>query len=195
MTTISCFYIHYNREPINFTFIRFQKYIKIVLNDKAIILELSRFAANKSLFQIYILSLLLTEDTNSISVYHTNTESNENIYGVSTMWYWKYLHLVNDYRFVELEKQATRNPLNMLEPKRETSEKKIRKFDRHASRYFSKYIQSPIYVMSEYYTMETSDDAELCERYNSYSLKTTLLLCVNRRMGYDIYSQMRKILN
>ena len=195
MTTISCFYIHYNREPINFTFIRFQKYIKIVLNDKAIILDLSRFAANKSLFQIYILSLLLTEDTNSISVYHTKTESNKNIYGVSTMWYWKYLHLVNDYRFIELEKQATRNPLNMLEPKRETSEKKIRKFDRHIGKYCGKYIILPMYAMIEYYTMETCEDDKICKKYAMNELITTLLLCVNRRLGYDIYRCVKQIIN
>jgi len=50
-------------------------------------------------------------------------------------------------------------------------------------------------MISEYYTSETSEELKICDKYKKYNLKITLLLCVNRRMGYDIYSHMRGILN
>lgn len=66
MTTISCFYIKYNRLAINFTFISFNKYIKVIVNHRSIILEKARFAGNKEMVQVYTLSLICSKNTSKI---------------------------------------------------------------------------------------------------------------------------------
>lgn len=63
MSEISCFYNHQDIEPIIFIFIKYDKYFKILLNNRSIILTYQQLIYNNNLFQIYILSLLCTADT------------------------------------------------------------------------------------------------------------------------------------
>lgn len=197
MTIISCFYIKYNREPINFTFISFKKYIKVIVNHRSIILEKARFAGNKEMVQVYTLSLICSKNTSKIytSSSFTNNKG-KYIYGVKSIKYIRDLKFANDYEFFELTKSSTKNPLNMIEPKRESGEKKIRKLEKYICQYLYAYVPLPVYMMiSEYYTRETTEEFKICDKYKKYNLKITLLLCVNRCMGYDVYSHMRGILN
>ena len=94
-------------------------------SQKSVILTNKQLVSSLELFKIYILSLLLTEDTSKIS---TDVEHYRTIYGVSTMRYWKYLRLTLHYELVLLEKSPYKNPLKAKEPKRSTSLKKINKF-------------------------------------------------------------------
>ena len=146
MPSISCFYIHYNREPINIIFVKYENFIKIFLNEKSVILTIQQLLSIRELFQIYLISLLLTEDTSKISF---DIEHYRNVYGVSTIRYWKNLHLTSTYNVVLLEKNPHKNPLNANEPKRSTSLKKINKFLKK----FDKYIDDNYIVDVERFLM------------------------------------------
>ena len=130
MVFISCFYVHYNRHQVNFTFVRFEKFVKVILNSRSIIFTNEQLVSSIKLFQIYKLSLLCTEDTSTIQVERECIIRDRivNIYGVSTKKNWKLMRFTNDYDFIPLEKSFIKNPLNMKEPKRATSMKKVRKF-------------------------------------------------------------------
>jgi hypothetical protein len=167
MVTISCYYNHYNRDPINFTFIKYEKYIKIILNDRSIIITIEQLVTNYYLFQIYILSLLCTEDTEIFSIRYGK-------YGIYSQWYWKNLYFTNYYNFTELYKQ--KNPLFSQEPKRISGNKKIKKFSKLFDSYLSK-IKDPIVLINEYYLSESID---LIEEINKY--------------GKDIYSSIKNYL-
>lgn len=84
MVCISCFYIHYNRHPINFTFIRFTNFIKVILNKRSIILTNERLASNIELFQIYKLSLLCTKDSSTIEKKQEYIINDKNV----EIWYY-----------------------------------------------------------------------------------------------------------
>ena len=58
MIEITCFYIH-SSDPIAFTFIKYKKFIKIVLNDRQIILEIENLKYYELISKFYILSLLV----------------------------------------------------------------------------------------------------------------------------------------
>lgn len=88
MTSISCLYIHYNRIPINFVFVKYENFIKIMLNDKSVVMTIKDMISYRELFQIYIMSLILTEDT--LTIERSRIEG-KYIYGVSTIKYLKNL--------------------------------------------------------------------------------------------------------
>ena len=122
MVSISCFYNHYNRFSLNLIFITYDRYIKIICNEKAVIMTKEQLTWNKDMYEFYILSLILTEDDRFI----TKIEG-EKHYVISTKKYWKNLYLTKYYDNIEIPKYI-RNPLNSQEPKRHSSFKKIRKF-------------------------------------------------------------------
>jgi len=120
---VSCFYItNYNDGQINITFIKYVKYVKIILNYKSIILSIEQLLNNYKLFQIYLLSLVLTENTSSIDLMIINKKK---YYGISTMRYWKNVYLTLSYKIIFLQKSYHRNPFYSNEPKRTTSIKKL----------------------------------------------------------------------
>lgn len=153
MVSVSCFYIHYNREPLNFIFIKYEKFIKILLNNKSIILSINELISYRELFNIYIISLLLTEDTSKIN---SEIIDKKKYYGISTIKYWKNIRLTSYYTTIFLERYSHKNPLNTLEPKRSTSFKKINKFMKIFYEYYdNEYIINPIELINEYYFKET----------------------------------------
>jgi len=126
MPAISCFFYRlFYRQPNNFIFIQFENYIKVILNSKSVILTYRELASDKQLYQIFILSLLLTNDTSSIS---SIISKNKKYYGVLTLKHCKKSCIGDYHEFVQLDKSNTKNPLNAIEPKRRSSNKKVRKF-------------------------------------------------------------------
>ena len=68
MPSISCFsYRLWSRVPYNFTFIKFEKFIKVILNSRTVVFTNDELASHQRLFQLFTLSLLLTEDTSQVS--------------------------------------------------------------------------------------------------------------------------------
>ena len=190
MPSISCFYVHYNREPINIIFVKYENFIKIFLNEKSVILTIQQLLSVHKLFQIYILSLLLTEDTSNISF---EIEHYRNVYGVSTIGYWKNLHLTSTYNIVLLEKNPHKNPLNANEPKRSTSLKKINKFLKKFDKYNDdNYIVDVERIFNEYYSMETSSIFSYIKRYIEHEKKIEMLSVILHNYGKDVYSAVSK---
>lgn len=190
MTSISCFYVHYNRDPINIIFVKYENFIKIFMNEKSVIMTIKHLTSIRSLFKIYLLSLLLTKDTSKISI---DIENYRNIYGVSTLRYWKNLRLTNEYNIVFLEKSRHKNPLNANEPKRSTSLKKINKFMKRFNNYYDeKYITDVEKIFNEYYLMETSTMFNYFQRYIEHEKKIEMLSVILHNYGRDVYSAVQK---
>ncbi len=186
-TSISCFFITNHIEGhINIIFIKFRSFIKVILNNKSVILNFRQLISNYRLFQIYLLSLLLTEDISKIDI---DVVDNKIIYGISTLKYWKNFYLTLSYKTVYFKKKFNKNLLNTQEPKRSTSLKKINKFMRiFYNLYNEGYIINPIYVFYEYYSYQTNDIAEYIKKYREYNKKIEILSNILHNYGYDIYS-------
>jgi|UniRef100_A0A6C0LJ95 hypothetical protein len=142
--TISCFYMSFeNKNSLNIIFIKFENYIKVIFNCRSVILTSQQLISNYELFQIYLLSLVLTEDTTKIYYYYN--------YGIYTR-IWENFNLTPSYKFINLEKTKNKNPFNSEEPKRPTSSKKINKF----MWIFNKWLVdiNPVNLFHEYYSNE-----------------------------------------
>ena len=189
MTSISCFYVHFNRDPINIIFVKYENFIKIFLNDKSVILTIQQLIYIKNLFKIYLLSLLLTEDTSKISF---DVEHYRNIYGVSALKYWKNLRLTTQYEIVFLEKSRHKNPLNANEPKRSTSLKKIHKFMRMFNNYYDNHIRDVETIFNEYYEMMSLPIFNYFQRYMEHEKRIEMLSVILHNYGRDVYSAVQK---
>ena len=131
MVSISSFYTVFNGLIHNFIFITYNKFIKIIYNKKSVIISQDNFIKNKTLFQIYFLSLICTENTNNVEVHLYLTgeiQYTEYIYGTMAKHYNIITNSFNDnYSFNPLTKNYLKNPLKSSEPKMETSMKKQNK--------------------------------------------------------------------
>ncbi len=152
--SVSCFYMYYKNKSINITFIKFVNYIKVIFNSKSVILTFNQLISNYELFQIYLLSLILTENTLNINIQIIN---NKIIYGISTIKCLNNNCLNDSYDIVILEKRYYKNPLNAKEPKRSTSSKKINKFMWMFNSIIDIIDINPMYLFQEYYLNETYD--------------------------------------
>ena len=82
MVNISSFYCHYKTDPIKFTFMQYENYIKVLLNKRQIILTNMQLVSNPELFQFFKLSLLCTENTSRIYFDRISTPNErKSIYG------------------------------------------------------------------------------------------------------------------
>jgi hypothetical protein len=193
MVEISCFYNHFNTEPISIIFIKFECFIQVILNNKAIILTNLELVSNNRLFQLFKLSLLCTEDTSYILSYYINDNL---VHGISTQWYWKNMGFTDYYGVVELKYNYKRNLFNKQEPKRASSPKKIRKFMKlFNSFYIIDKMKAPNQLIREYYSFELLD---LCEyfkhyiEYNKNNKQIQLLTSILHNYGRDIYHSIRQ---
>lgn len=191
MVKISCFHNHYNRQPVNFIFIQFEHFIKVNLNDRSVILTNEQLVSNYKLFQMFKLSLLCTEDTSIIQISYMNGSI---IYGISTQWYWKYIRFTNYYRFIELFNTNGRNPLHTQEPKRTSSNKKIRKFLKSFNFCIDLRIKDPNDLIHEYYSNELLVLIDYFNRYiehNKNNRQIKMLTQIKKNYGIDIYNVIR----
>jgi len=126
MIEITCFYFSDRGIPVNFTFVKYEKFMKIYLNYKSIIMSIENFEKSEILNLVYSLALKCTENSKEIS--SIVGENNECIYGVFTKSIRFQYQISNKYDFIILKKRFLKNPLLSQEPKRETSIKKQNKF-------------------------------------------------------------------
>jgi hypothetical protein len=192
--TISCFYFHWYDASLKYIFIEYDNYFKVIINHKSIILTKQQLTLNFKLFQIYLISLLLTENTEdimSITTYY----SKKQIYGINTIWYhkhWNVYELGNEPLFTKIDKYQHRNPLNTQEPIRHSSFKKINKFMNFAdniynSNDFNK-IPEIIYL---YYQDKSKELFDYFNRYIAHEKKIEILSNILHNYGADVYNSIR----
>jgi len=142
MVQITCYNLVNTIKPEEDTkliFIRYEKFFKIILNDRSIIVAVDEIAYNAHLYGYYILSIILTEkSTNDIK---------EKNYKIPVIYDMNMRYFANDYNYVIMHK----NPLNSKEPKRNTSYKKINKFMRLMNHYLP---TSPSQIIDDYIRQE-----------------------------------------
>ena len=190
--SISCYYLHYNRQPYNFTFIKFEKFVKVFLNTRVVVMTIKQLVENAKLFKIYQLSLLLTNDTEQIFT-SVNEFSGDVIYGVMTVWYWKYLRLSGFEEFTALEKSQYKNPFKSCEPKRESSRKKYNKFLKlFNSEDVVNKMKDPDVVVLEFFQKESVDIYDYFRRYIEHEKKIEMLSVIMHNYGRDIYKCVKQ---
>jgi len=183
MSEISCFYIHFNRTPMHITFIKFEKYFIVCLcNDNAIAISFETFMKIPYLFDFYILSLFLTEDTQQLHIRNDTMG-----YYTKTRCLWKRMCICNGYEFVHID---NRNLLNKREPTRETSNKKIRKFIKYFNRIFQE--DDPIEILGRSIYPIINEEQQKLEKVLDYNNKISLLTGIKKKYGIDIYYIVRR---
>jgi hypothetical protein len=195
MVNISSFYCHYKTDPIKFTFIQYENYIKVLLNKRQIILTNMQLVSNPELFQFFKLSLLCTENTSRIYFDRISTPNGRiSIYGTFTQTFWKNKSYTDNYSFVKFEK-SPRNPLLSKEPNRSSGEKKIKKFMKLFEEN-SKRMKDVNVLICEY--LETYDMSELMGYFNNYiqhnkgEPKIIGLSMILHNYGPDVYNSIRQ---
>ena len=198
LPSISCFYVHRNYLPTNFTFIRFEKFVKVILNSRAVIMTFEQLAGNFKLFKIYKLSLLLTTDTSQIASSADVAVNGKLMYGVITQQYWKSIRLSSYDELTLLEKAPFRNPLNASEPKRESSGKKLNKFQKLFDRIETEGLfKAPDVILAEFIEMEAGDALRYFRRHIrkiEHEKKITMLSGILHKYGRDVYHCVNKFL-
>jgi hypothetical protein len=196
MPTISCYYYN-KRGPYSFTFIQFENFVKVVLNRRIIILTNEQLATNSKLFEIFVMSLLFTEDTSVASTMYDDDmigESDFNWYGVSTHVYEKNISQMN-YRFISLYKSRFRNPLIAKEPTRATSQKKVRKFMKLFHEiYNNQMTKKPPAIINDFFQQQMADTVDYLKRYIEHERKITMLSVVLNKCGSDVFANVMRFL-
>jgi len=96
------------------------------------------------------------------------------------------MRITNGYEFIHIDR---RNLLNKCEPKRETSDKKIRKFIKNFNRMFQEDDPTVIFERSIYPIIDEAQQ-EL-EKGLDYNNKISLLAGIRKKCGRDIYDVIR----
>jgi len=187
MVEVSCFYMDYNYEPINFTFIKYEKFMKIILQKRKIIITFQNLLNNQMLYKFYILSLITTKDPLKIYINQINPYNGLPVYGISTEKIWKYLYYDKGYDIVPIEKNCTKNPFRTEEQMRETSIKKQKKLFKMMNNYYydKKLICEPMMIMNNYLSILILSTN--INKIIKYENKIYLLCCI-RHFNKDIYS-------
>jgi hypothetical protein len=211
MVEISCYYNHYNYESINCIFITYINYVKIILNEKSIILSKIQLKSNLKLFQMYILSLFYTLDTTMVERIGEKQKINKNrcIYNIYTKKIWKHLHLNEYYDIVSIERyyirhndhlnknaapKYTRNPLKTQEPNRQSSNKKIKKFLKYLNyiTYLKYDTQNFEKMLNECYLNSFKDVSHYFQNYIDYNTHIIILAMFYNTYGVDICNSIIK---
>ena len=181
MPEISCYYVHYRLASEYITFITYENYIIVRINEyKMITLSNETFMKITRLFDFYILSLILVEDAQQFYKIDDN-------YCLMTIYLWERLYLTKDYRYVYIHHK---NLLNKRQPKRETSNKKIKKFIKFFNNLFEN--DEPITLIEKYLNaIITPAENELNEGLHKNNT-IQLLTGIKKKYSEDIYDQIRK---
>jgi hypothetical protein len=199
MISISCFYNHYNYKPLNFTFIRYESYVRAYINSKVVVLTYEQLVSNVKLFQMYKLSLLCTDD--SSKAYKPIEDNPLGEYGVYTQRYWKHFEFTTEHTFVIFPRsnyKKPKNPVNMIEPKRASSEKKVRKFMKLFNSNIGGQVKEPDVLYAEYLETELKDVlkyiselSNYIKRYEEHEKRIYLLSSVLHSCGHDVYKYVK----
>jgi len=189
----SCVYL-YLRTGLNLiVFTKFDNYF-IVKHDRKNIITITpeTLVSIPNLFKIYILSLLVTENTRN--VVKIKTKNFNNIRYTLLIKYQNEPMIFNDtYKNIFVGK---RNPLNKLEPKRETSSKKINKFIKKFNSTFE--FNSPDSLIEKFIESEIKIEQNeinkiLLKHYNNNTI--SLLTGIKKKFGRDIYDKIKEYLS
>jgi hypothetical protein len=195
--TISCFNYHWFDNSFKFIFIEFDNFFKVIVNNKMIVLTKQELTSNSRLFQVYLISLLLTEDTKNIVSF---TLDKSYIYGIRSRWYVKTLDRFNmvlkdTENFTMISKLSNRNPLNASSPKRSSGAKKIRKVMKLINKFYADYnITDLSFIVTIFYRNETQLLVDYFERYIAHEKKIEMLSVILHNYGRDVYSAVNKFL-
>ncbi len=196
--SISCFYFHTNINSFKFVFVEYEKFIKVIINSKSVIIEKKELPLNPRLFQLYLLSLLLTEDIENIKKLVDNDDlSKKPLYYINTNWYMcfnkKNMELTKNTICTILPKN--KNPLNANYPKRSSSSKKIKKLIKFIDSFYNyNKINNISLIISEYINNETKELVEYFNRYEQYENKIIILSTILHNYGTDIYTSINKFI-
>lgn len=195
MVSVSCFYCHYNHLPVICTFIQFEKFVKVCLNQRIVILTKEQLVSNTLLFQIFKMSLLCTEDVSKVDLIAGDRPR----YRIFTQMYWKYLRFTDYYTLVDFEKShlSTRNPLNAKEPKRSSSEKKVRKFVKLLGS-LSDRIKDPNHLLREFLAINDYDFLlNYFEKYINHNKNNPQIIGLSQiyhNYGVDVYRSIAQFM-
>lgn len=190
---VTCCVYFYVKTSLNLiVFTKFDNYF-IINHDRnnIIIVSHETLVLLPNLFKIYILSLLVTEDTRN--VIKTKTKySNKIIYTLPIKYQNMPLFFNETYKNVYIGK---RNPLNKLEPKRESSLKKINKFIKNFNKTFE--YDSPNTLIEKFIESEINIEQNeinkiLLKHYNDNTI--SLLTGIKKKYGTDIYDKIKGFL-
>lgn len=195
MPEISCFTIRnfqYNHGyPTTIMFIKYDKYFIVKLNSlKSIIILYRTLLTMPYLYKLYIISLLLTENTNKIDYLHLYREYAE--YAIRTKIYYKILGYTNDYEHVII---GYKNPLNKNEPVRETSNRKIKKFIRNYRKIYVDYLL--IYNFIDMFVIQELKIVNIpwiILKIKKRDCMIEILTGIKKKYGNDLYDNIRKYL-
>ena len=186
MTEITCFYVEFEHgSPINMTFIKYKNFMKILLDKRKIVIAIENLKNYQKLFEFYILSLLLTKNSNKISTY----DDRYKVYGVFCEKIGSHLLFNGRYEFIMLDNYH-KNPLISQEPKRETSIKKLKKFFKMMDNYFEPNINS--LKLTELYLRKTILDTDIY-KIIQYEKEIEILTCI-RSVNRDVYSIIKNFM-
>ena len=182
MIEVSMYYIHSNRNPRYIAFVKYENFIKVILsNFRSIILSIEDFMSIPYLFEFYILSQLTTEDLCKIYYLKNHIKCS-----ISVEVDWKRLYFTKNYRNITIS-ELSKNPLNSKEPKRQTSDKKIRKFIKNFNKNFD---HDPIYSIELLINTRCIDSFKLIE----YEKNVSIFTGIKRKYGSDIYESILKFM-
>jgi hypothetical protein len=197
---VSCVYFDYNykQEPIIFTFIKYDRFIKIKYGNenKSIIIKIENLKKNKLLFNFYILSILITNNISKnyeiSSFYGICSYDKFSFIEFEKTWVKNRITNYDKFSFIEFEKIWVKNPFLSQEPKRETSIKKQKKFIKMINNYYDYGdITDPIYLINIFQELLLNKYTNEIKKIIEYENKIYLLSCI-RGFNRDIYSNIKK---
>jgi hypothetical protein len=192
MVAISCFN---QNKSVNFTFIEFNQFVKVSVNNRIVILTKKQLGSNYKLLQMFKLSILCTKDTSVATSYIIN-DTGATVWGVNTQIYWKQQYFSN-YEFTQLHSSQFRNPLLAQEPKRASSNKKIKKFMKLFHYMMTERIHDQNAIIRKYYTSELLYLTNYFTRYiehNRNNRQIQMLSQILHNYGYNVYSSVQQFL-
>jgi hypothetical protein len=173
-------------------FIEFDNFFKVIINNKKIVLTKQELTLNSRLFQIYLISLLLTED---IIIIDKIMFDKSYIYGIRSRWYIYNNINFQKVKFTIMRIFLNRNPLNASSPKRSSSPKKIRKFIKLIDKFYkNNKIIDLSFIILIFYIDEAHPLIDYFERYIAHEKKIQMLSVILHNYGRDVYGAVNKFL-
>ena len=130
MTDISCIYSSSRYDEVLMIFVKFSNFITVHLYGcNKITLKFEVFVNIPMLYDLYVISLLLTENTKKLDTTDFNDKYYLNVASLYNFNYYEHPYLPIDI--------GNKNLLLKKNPKRETTSKKLRKFIKHLNFNFS----------------------------------------------------------
>ena len=195
-TEISCYHIHANRSPKTIAFTRFNNFVKVSISSyRTVTLAMKDLVEIPHLFEYYLLSLVITGDTSKVvHSEHMNTEHYHGEepfkYAVSTEIDWKRMYFTGYYTDVYLN--ISRDPFKSQEPKRKTSDKKVRKFVKNFLNDYHSY--DPTAILRELIFAKCAEGNQIAEKLKETVKNETILHKIKILYGEDIFECISKFM-